>query len=73
MQGLSIAQTITARLVHLRLKLPLDRLVVYGLNAPAVVDGVRVTFLEANHCPGAAMILFEPPGRTSVLHTGDSR
>ncbi|KAK9863457.1 hypothetical protein WJX84_005818 [Apatococcus fuscideae] len=72
-QGLVHCTTITARLVHLRLKLPLDRLVVYELNSPAVVDGIRVTFLEANHCPGAAIILFEPPGRTPVLHTGDSR
>lgn len=40
------------------------------LNSPLVVDGVRITFVEANHCPGAAMILFEPPGRRPVLHTG---
>ena len=37
------------------------------------VEGVRVTFLDANHCPGAAMILFEPPGRPPVLHSGDFR
>ena len=32
-----------------------------------------MTFLDANHCPGAAMILFEPPGRPPVLHSGDFR
>ena len=32
-----------------------------------------MTFLDANHCPGAAMILFEPIGRPPVLHTGDFR
>ena len=40
------------------------------LNSPITVEGVRVTFLEANHCPGAVMMLFEPPGRRPVLHTG---
>jgi len=37
------------------------------------VERVRVTFLDANHCPGAAMLLFEPPGRRPTLHTGDCR
>ena len=40
---------------------------------PAQVSGVRVTFVDANHCPGAAMILFEPAGKAPVLHTGDFR
>ena len=43
------------------------------LNSPITVEGARVTFLDANHCPGAAMILFEPPGRRPVLHTGACR
>lgn len=31
-------------------------------------------FLEANHCPGAAMVLARPPsGAPAVLHTGDAR
>ena len=32
-----------------------------------------MTFVDANHCPGAAMILFEPVGKAPVLHTGDFR
>lgn len=43
------------------------------LQSPILVEGVRVTFLDANHCPGAVMILFEPPGRRPVLHTGGHR
>lgn len=51
----------------------MDRLKVVKLNEPLVVEGVTVTYLEANHCPGSAMILFQVPGRRAVLHTGDCR
>lgn len=43
------------------------------LNAPLSVEGVRVTFIDANHCPGAAMIVFEAAGRAPIVHTGDCR
>ncbi|KAK9812991.1 hypothetical protein WJX72_006870 [[Myrmecia] bisecta] len=71
--GLVFCTPITARLVQQRLKTPADRIRIVPLNTPLMVEGVRVTFLEANHCPGAAMILFEPPGAVPVLHTGDCR
>ena len=51
----------------------MHRIKVLQLNDPIVVEGVKVTFLDANHCPGSAMILFEAPGRRPVLHTGDCR
>lgn len=49
------------------------------LDTPAVIDGVEVTPICANHCPGAVCFLFkvpptDPAGKPSVvLHTGDFR
>ena len=50
-----------------------SRLKVVELRTPIPVEGVRVIYLEANHCPGAAMILFEVPGKRPLLHSGDCR
>eukprot|EP00803_Ostreobium_quekettii_P007090 evm.model.scf_2760.1 EVM.evm.TU.scf_2760.1 scf_2760:1068-7777(+) len=63
----------TARLAHAQLRVPWPRLVEVELKHPRVIEGVRVTFFDANHCPGAAMVLFEPPDAPPVLHTGDAR
>lgn len=54
-------------------QVPWERLRVVDLGRPVLVGGTRVTFLDANHCPGAAMALLEPPGRPPILHTGDCR
>jgi DNA cross-link repair 1A protein len=36
--------------------------------------GTRLQFVDANHCPGAAMVVAHPPGGLPpVLHTGDAR
>lgn len=37
------------------------------------MSGCTVTFLPANHCPGAAMVVFERPHHAPVLHCGDCR
>lgn len=57
-----------------QLRVPAQRLQAHPLDTPFELEGVRITFLDANHCPGAVMILFEPPGGARpVLHTGDCR
>ena len=47
------------------------------MDTPFFVEGTRVTALDANHCPGAAMLLFAVPQRSGavlqILHTGDFR
>ena len=47
------------------------------LNAPTELElrlgeSIRVTLLDANHCPGAVMFLIEGSGK-AVLYTGDIR
>ena len=71
--GTIYCSPITARLVHQRLKVPMGRLQVVPLHSPVEVAGVTVTFVDAHHCPGAVMILFEAPGKLPLLHTGDCR
>lgn len=73
-RGLIYCTPATAALAAQELKLPPRLLREVAPGSSAVVEGCRVTFLDANHCPGAAMLLFEPPGcAVPVLHTGDAR
>ncbi|KAK8509159.1 hypothetical protein V6N13_062213 [Hibiscus sabdariffa] len=64
---------ITARLVNLKLGIPWATLQVLPLNQKINISGTYITCLDANHCPGSIMILFEPPNGKAVLHTGDFR
>ncbi|VAH47482.1 unnamed protein product [Triticum turgidum subsp. durum] len=43
------------------------------LDTEYVINGMKVTFLEANHCPGAALIHFCLSDGKTYLHTGDFR
>jgi DNA cross-link repair 1A protein len=65
---------VTARLAALRLRVPHAAFRVLPLGRRTTLAGCGVTLLEANHCPGAAMLLFEPPPPAPpTLHTGDCR
>jgi DNA cross-link repair 1A protein len=69
----------SARLLAAEWGLRAPTVKVLPLGQPRVMDGVTVTALDANHCPGSLMLLFEVPhkqrrgGVTRILHTGDCR
>jgi hypothetical protein len=64
----------TVKLARLRLRPPQGLLTELPLGQRQLLHGCYVTLFDANHCPGAAMILFEPPEPFApVLHTGDMR
>ncbi|XP_050364634.1 DNA cross-link repair protein SNM1 [Argentina anserina] len=71
--GKIYCSSITAKLVNMKLGIPWDNIQVVPLNQKINIAGVGVTCLDANHCPGSIIILFEPPSSKAVLHTGDFR
>ncbi|XP_030953379.1 LOW QUALITY PROTEIN: DNA cross-link repair protein SNM1 [Quercus lobata] len=64
---------ITARLLAMCLSVNPSFICPLELNTENVIKGVRVVLLEANHCPGAALIHFRLPNGQCYLHTGDFR
>lgn len=59
----------------LKSKLHVQEQYIYPLpmDTDCIVNGIKVVLLDANHCPGAVMILFYLPNGNVILHTGDFR
>lgn len=64
---------ITGNLLKKKLRVQEQYVHQLPMDTECVVDGVKVVLLDANHCPGAAMILFRLANGTVILHTGDFR
>lgn len=46
---------------------------VVKVNTPFYLMDVKITPMDANHCPGAVLFLFQFPNAKNILHTGDFR
>ncbi|KAJ1398370.1 beta-lactamase-like protein [Ochromonadaceae sp. CCMP2298] len=44
-----------------------------AMDSTISIQGAKVTFLSANHCPGAVLLLFQLSSGLTHLHTGDMR
>ncbi|NWW36804.1 DCR1A protein, partial [Panurus biarmicus] len=64
---------VTGNLVKSKLRVQEQFVHVLPMDTQCVVNGIKVLLLDANHCPGAAMILFYLPSGAVILHTGDFR
>ncbi|NXO94635.1 DCR1A protein, partial [Certhia brachydactyla] len=64
---------ITGNLVKSKLRVQEQYVHVLPMDTQCVVNGINVLLLDANHCPGATMILFYLPSGAVILHTGDFR
>ncbi|KAK6267043.1 hypothetical protein QUC31_017880 [Theobroma cacao] len=64
---------LTARLLTLCLSVNPLFINPLELDKEHSIQGIKVTLLEANHCPGAALIHFRLPDGKCYLHTGDFR
>jgi len=72
-QGTIFCTPITARLVTLRFGISRSQIKVIEIGGePVCVENAKVFAFEANHCPGAAMFLFQVDNK-AYLHTGDFR
>lgn len=61
--GLIYCSPVTAVLLKKDMGMPPEHIMPLPLDQPISIDGVTVTPIDANHCPGAVMFLFHVPAR----------
>lgn len=67
---------ITARLIKSKLGVASDFIHPLPMDTPCLLpgtDGLKVTLIDANHCPGAVIFLIVTKNNLRYLHTGDFR
>ena len=62
--GVIYCSPITATLLTKDMGMPAERVIPLPVDIPIVIDTVSVTLMDANHCPGACMMLFKVPSKT---------
>jgi DNA cross-link repair 1A protein len=72
-EGRIYCSEISARLVINIMKVDPSLVTSIPMGGRVRIPGGTVIFLDANHCPGAAMLLFELDDGSVYLHTGDMR
>ena len=71
--GVVYCSQVTGNYVTNILKVRPELVKVLEFDRSVYVQGVKVSSVEANHCPGSAMFLFESLKTGAILHTGDFR
>ena len=80
--GHIFCSAVTKRLVLQLFSIDEQRLIALPIGEPKIVAGreivgaghsFSVTLVDANHCAGAVMFLFQSPRFGNILHTGDFR
>ncbi|KAF5826937.1 hypothetical protein DUNSADRAFT_1711 [Dunaliella salina] len=74
--GTIYTSEVTARLLIHDMGIKPNVIRALPMHTPIMIEGCRVTLLNANHCPGAVMLLVEVVEggpRKVLLHTGDCR
>ncbi|KAI8819669.1 uncharacterized protein EV422DRAFT_620962 [Fimicolochytrium jonesii] len=64
---------VTGNLVIQQLRVDEQYIIRLPMETPFDVLGVTVTLIDANHCPGAVLFVFDLPCGKRYLHTGDFR
>ncbi|KAJ3219731.1 DNA cross-link repair 1A protein, partial [Clydaea vesicula] len=71
--GQIYCSSITANLLISSLRVKPEFITRVPMNQVTMIEDCLVTFIDANHCPGAVLILFETKNKKKYLHCGDFR
>lgn len=81
-RGRIICSEVTANLLMTQYNINISQIIILGINCTIVIRGrsldmktqeIAVTFLDANHCPGAVIITFQLASGKYHIHCGDMR
>lgn len=72
-QGMIHCSPVTGKLVQHLLGVKPEFVHTLAMDQVHHIQGVKVTLVDANHCPGAVQFLFELPNGEKYIHCGDMR